>query len=295
MKLFSLNSHSLHGEDFSGRVAIFCAALAKELPDVVALQEVNQPRDGQPPEGVLPLGHTPCRTDIPMHRENFALRIAQEMEKRGIDYFWTWLPMKIGYGKYDEGLAVFCRRPLAEVRAFTVSAMEEYENYHTRMALWVRPEGSEFSFCNLHTSRWHAPKSPFAGEWERLMSNLDSEEPVFLMGDFNNPAEIRGEGYDLMSRCGFYDAYELAEKRSGRGTARIGIDGWKERDDGTSDGLIRIDHILCNRPVRVTEYRTVFNGVDFPEVSDHFGVLVTVEEKERIKHEERIGDFTVGQ
>lgn len=276
MKLLSLNTHSLHGEDFEERATIFCAALAKEQPDLVALQEVNQPRDGRPPEGELPLGHTPSRTDIPMHQGNYALRIAEEMAARGVDYFWTWLPMKIGYGRYDEGLAVFSRRPFGELHAFSIGRVENYADHHTRMALLVRPEGSSLHFCNLHMSRWQDSVSPFSGEWERLTEELGQEKPVVLMGDFNAPAEVRGEGYDLVSRCGFYDAYELAEVHSGSGTAREGIDGWQE--DKESGRLLRIDQIRPSHPFRVKEYRTVFDGVDYPTVSDHFGVLVTMEE-----------------
>ena len=26
---------------------------------------------------------------------------------KGICYYWTWLPVKLGYGKYDEGMAIF--------------------------------------------------------------------------------------------------------------------------------------------------------------------------------------------
>ena len=34
------------------------------------------------------------------------------LEQRGVHYYWSWLPAKVGYDIYDEGAAVFSRAPI---------------------------------------------------------------------------------------------------------------------------------------------------------------------------------------
>lgn len=278
MKLLTLNTHSLVGEDFEARAAMFVAALARESPDVIALQEVNQSISA--PVLTEPLSRfVPCGGSRPFREDLYAWRLVRELESEGLFYTWTYLPTKLGYGRYDEGLAFLCRAPIAEAKACLISRSESYENWRTRMALMIRPEGEQTWFCNLHTSWWGDGEEPFAEQWMRLLPHVKREERVFVMGDFNNPAELRGEGYDLVASCGFWDTYALADVRSGDATARGGIDGWHGRlalDEG-----VRIDQIWCNRPISVPEYRTVFDGENYGRVSDHFGVMVVLKEGER--------------
>jgi len=100
---------------------------------------------------------------------------------------------------------------------------------------------------------------------------------VFLMGDLNNPAEVRGEGYDLIGSAGFFDTYLLAGHRSGETTVCGDIDGWHGQIG--KEGMLRIDQIWCNRPISVAAYRTVFDGRSYERVSDHAGVLIQVEQE----------------
>ena len=51
------------------------------------------------------------------------------------------------------------------------------------------------------------------------------------MGDFNSPASVRGEGYDLVRVSGFKDTWDLAEKKDAGFTAPPKIDGWKEAEE----------------------------------------------------------------
>ena len=275
MKLLTLNTHSLVGEDFDRRAAVFAAALAREAPDVIALQEVNQTADA--PVLTEPLSRfVPCGGSRPFREDLYAWRLVRALESAGLFYFWTWLPVKRGYGRYDEGLAFLCRSPIAEARSAVISRTDHYENWRRRMALMIRLEGDSAWFCNLHTGWWGDPDEPFAEQWGRLLPHVRRDEPVLLMGDLNNPAELRGEGYDLVASCGFFDTYALADVRSGCATAQGGIDGWHGRL-APNEG-VRIDQIWCNRPISVTEYRTVFDGEIYERVSDHFGVMVQVKE-----------------
>ncbi len=275
MKLLTLNTHSLVGEDAERRAAICLDALCREAPDVIALQEVNQSVDA-PIRTEAPSGFTVCEERIPLRQDLYALSLAEGLAREGLFYHWTWLPVKLGYGRYHEGLAFLCRTPIAETRSCLLSRTNDDQDWRRRMALMIRAEGSDAWFCNLHMSWWQDEFEPFVEQWERLKPALRGMDPLFLCGDLNNPAELRGEGYDRVTEDGFYDCYLLTEARRGRGTARGDIDGWHGRIPAGE--TVRIDQIWCNRPCPVTSYRTVFDGEDYETVSDHFGVMITVRE-----------------
>ena len=274
MKLMTLNTHSLVGEDFSKRAADFLAALPRKEADVIALQEVSQTADEKPiAEGLL-TDFAACGGERAVKRDNYAALIAQAMRAAGMRYYWTWLPVKLGYGRYDEGLAFFSRRPIACVESFWISRSRAYENWKSRKALVIRLEGEETLFCNLHMSWWKDADEPFLEQWETVNRYFEGKEKVWLLGDFNNPAHVRGEGYDRMMLSGWYDSYRYAAVRHGEETVRGAIDGWQKGAVGKD--RLRIDQIWCNRRPAVSSYRTVFDGREEPTVSDHFGVLITV-------------------
>ena len=64
------------------------------------------------------------------------------------------------------------------------------------------------------------------------------------------------------------------EKDNGITVERV-IDGWKDKINGT-DGM-RIDQIWCNKRTEVALSKVVFNGVNNPVVSDHYGVIIEYE------------------
>ena len=91
------------------------------------------------------------------------------------------------------------------------------------------------------------------------------------MGDFNSPSHIKGEGRDLLLRSGWHDSYDMADDKDSGITVSHAIDGWKERGDIPG---MRIDYIWTDRPLRVRTSRTIFNGIFYPVVSDHFGTMI---------------------
>ena len=96
------------------------------------------------------------------------------------------------------------------------------------------------------------------------------------MGDFNSQADIRGEGYDLVAGSGWKDTFVCAEEKDEGVTAEGAIDGWKDKDarGGKKQTGMRIDYIWCNKNVPVRRSQVVCNGVNYPKVSDHYGVLI---------------------
>ena len=96
------------------------------------------------------------------------------------------------------------------------------------------------------------------------------------MGDFNAPAEIRGEGYDYVEDTGWYDTFPRAQEKVGNYTFSGLIDGWEGEEGQPRPEGLRIDYVWCSVPVEVTSARVVFDGGVYPVVSDHYGVLVEI-------------------
>ena len=74
----------------------------------------------------------------------------QQWQKRVIYYEWTWISAKTGYGKYDEGMALLSKKPIAQVQQFLTSKTDDYENWKTRRILGIQPEGSSGWFFTIH-------------------------------------------------------------------------------------------------------------------------------------------------
>ena len=285
LKLLTLNAHSLHGNEAerNRKMKALCDLLEEERPHIISLQEVNQPLDAPMADTDHIEGYyraATCESPVPLKKGNFAIELAWNMAERGIPYHFTFLPVKRGYGIYDEGLAVFSTSPIRTACGFYISREKNYEDHNTRMALLVKIKDRDIMICNLHTSRYdHAP-DPFYDQWKRLISRLPEEKRIFLMGDFNCPAEIRGEGYDRVCESGYFDSYRVADERiGGRGTAEEGIDGWV---DGKMCG--RIDYIFSDfypDADKIT-YTRVLDGERGERVSDHFGVMVEFEGTEAL-------------
>ncbi len=121
MKLITLNTHSITEPNYYEKMLILAKAIATELPDVVALQEVNQTID-------MPLieGKTLVTSNADIRTDNYAEALLNELKKLGVSYNCVWLPIKIGYGKYDEGLAILSRSPIIDTDNVLISKCNDY-------------------------------------------------------------------------------------------------------------------------------------------------------------------------
>ena len=91
------------------------------------------------------------------------------------------------------------------------------------------------------------------------------------MGDFNNNANIRNEGYDYICKS-LIDTYNLAIEKDEGTTVKGKIAGWdKNKED------LRLDLILTNKELKVIKSNVIFNDTNKNIVSDHYGVEVLVE------------------
>lgn len=283
MRLLTINTHSVVEENYQQKTRIFLDKIAELRPDIIAMQEVNQNAAAGEAGAALQLGR--CVNNKESRRlkaDNHAAVVASGLRERGLEYNWTWLPMKLGYNIYDEGEAVFCRRPIAETNAILLTGEDDYNSWRTRYALGIRPAGSTDWFYSVHMGWWQDEKEPLAEQWLRLQQGIkdsNAEGRIFLMGDFNSPAQVRQEGYDLIDESGWQDTYLMAEHKDGGNTVRGVIDGWQDKltREEMLQGM-RIDHIWCNKKIAVKNSRICFDGENEPVVSDHFGLIIETEE-----------------
>lgn len=278
MKLLTLNTHSLVEEHYTEKLHAFVQAVSEEQPDIIALQEVNQ-TIAEMPVITLHGGYVPCADGIIIRRDNHVCNAAELLRSQGLEYHWTWLPLKKGYDKYDEGIALMSRSPILETKIIRASAMDDYNNWKTRKILGIRTEAAPDEwFFSVHYGWWDDPDEPFQGQWQRTKAALAGHRRVWLMGDFNSPAEVCGEGYDMIRNAGWQDSYALAKNKDGGITVGHVIDGWKDKTEST-DGM-RIDQIWCSEKTEILSSKVIFNGENRSIVSDHYGVIVHYERSE---------------
>ena len=112
-----------------------------------------------------------------------------------IYYEWTWISAKTGYGKYDEGMALLSKKPIAQVQQFLTSKTDDYENWKTRRILGIQPEGSSGWFFTIHMGWWNDEEEPFVDQWKCIQETLKDpkyrEGTIWLMGDFNSQDDVR--------------------------------------------------------------------------------------------------------
>ena len=290
MKLMTLNSHSLAEADYERKLHLCADGIRQLEPDILAMQEVNQTRNAPEADvqqlkdsGFLRCPALPGEVIPPVRRDNHAFRMAVLAAEAGRPFFWTWVPAKVGYDRYDEGLALFSRFPIKEIRQFYLTRSKDYQNWTTRKALGIAVEteaGRQHAY-SLHMGWWNDMDEPFLSQWERLEEETkelkQKGETVWLMGDFNAPAGISGESWEKIRSCGWTDTYDSAEQKDEGITVGGIIDGWRETAD--PHPAMRIDYIWCSRPYPVLRSMAVFNGKGcfgypaFSPVSDHFGVM----------------------
>lgn len=270
MRLLTLNTHSLVEPDYEAKRKFFVDFIAKEQPDVFALQEVNQTASA--PAMPIPLAdYCPCSGNgILLKEDNHAAAVAQMLKEEGVHYYWSWLPAKIGYDKYDEGMAIFSRMPITATENLLLSRTDDYHYWKTRRALGIC--AGDVWYYAVHMGWWKDEEEPFLDQWEKMSHAASGKQMAFLLGDFNSEAAVRGEGYDLIARDGWQDTYCLAQHKDDGYTVVQAIDGWRDTPD--AEEKKRIDQIWCSKVIPVKSSRVVFRGTQEPQVSDHAGILI---------------------
>lgn len=249
---------------YEKKLEVFVRAVIKHSPDIIALQEIMQPMYAQASN----YPHTNVG-EISLKEGNHGLNIVKKLKEYAKFYHFYWLGFKKSYDKFDEGLALLTKEKAEKTDAILLSPFDDYNNWKTRKALGVKINGAWY--YSVHMGWWGDRESSFEYEFNSLNNNILRSEEVWLLGDFNSVAGEKNKGYDLVTKSGFYDTYDLAAEKDDGITANTSIDGWKT---GADKG-IRIDYIFTNNPCKIKSHLTVFTGENEEKVSDHFGILLT--------------------
>lgn len=261
MKLCTLNCHSWQEENQLEKISYLARIIHEKQYDAIALQEVSQLIDAPVVKGNIKV-------------DNFGLLLLKELAALGsTEYNLIWDFAHIGYEIYEEGLAILTKHPVMEEHSFFVSKSKNTNFWKTRKVVGatISYNGSPYTIFSCHLGWWADDDEPFSHQVTSLLQQVDDKGCTFLMGDFNNNASEKGEGYDLLRNHGLYDTYELATERDNGMTVTGKIAGWEKNKQD-----LRLDLILTNQAVHVLSSRVIFNGMNKEVVSDHYGVEVIV-------------------
>ncbi|WNB92191.1 endonuclease/exonuclease/phosphatase family protein [Bacillus sp. NEB1478] len=264
MKLLTLNVHGWQEENQMEKLQNLARDIASERYDVIALQEVMQSIDAPVVKGNI-------------KEDNYALVLIQLLQEHGVhDYDFVWDMAHYGFVTYEEGLAILSRHPIHSHKSFFVTELQDMNIWKTRKIVQanISYQEKELHFFSGHFGWWNDEVAPFKEQIDAFFKQVPEDGLSFLMGDLNNDANVRGEGFDYVKVNGFSDTYEMAEEKDDGITIKGAIAGWNQ--NGTEDGR-RIDYILSNQPLNVQYSLVRFNGKETPVVSDHAGVTVKID------------------
>ncbi len=261
MKLLTLNCHAWQEENQLQKIKHLAQVIKEKQYDVIALQEVMQLIDPNDNEKVK--------------KDNYAVVLLNELMKLGVtEYQFVWDLAHIGFDIYEEGLAILTRCEIKDIKSFLITANDSISNFRTRrvVGLDIMYHHQLITIYSCHLGWYHDEEEPFKNQVDTLMRHVPTDRLAIIMGDFNNDANIREEGYDYLVSQGLIDTHHVAQVKDEGMSVEGKIDGWS---DNKTD--LRIDLVLTNQPVCVKSSQVIFNGKNKQVVSDHFGVEVVLD------------------
>ena len=262
MKLLTLNCHSWREENQLDKIKYLAKIIHENQYDVIALQEVSQHIESS-------FVNDKIRTD------NFVYVLLSELRAIGdskYDYVWDFA--HLGYDVYEEGVSIITKHPIINKESFYVSRSSSKHFWKSRKLVktTISIDGKEADFISCHLGWWQDEEEPFNEQVDKLLEKINGDRTTFLMGDFNNNASVRKQGYDYLLSKGMFDTYDMADDRDEGITVKGDIDGWEENEE-----KLRLDLILCTKKIKVKSSKVIFNEKNKKIISDHYGLEVIVQ------------------
>ena len=273
MKIMTLNVHAWEEDQPLEKLASLAQHINDQDYDYILLQEVNQLLADPVVKPTRFIRPSHEEVDIPIKQSNYAYQLLKLLD---YPYYWSWTPAHVGYGKYDEGLAILAKSSFA-ARCQRISTNQDYQDYRRRVVLAVHLSEKDLELVSGHYSWWQSvddeyPGQSFQAEWDQTRKILTSGGRKIVGGDFNQLAHVNDQGYDyVLATSDLLDAYRMATSPQGQATVPGEIEGW-EGDDAAK----RIDYFFVSPNLNVQSYQTLFDGQAMPQVSDHFGIALTL-------------------
>lgn len=257
MKLLTLNCHSWQEENQRDKISYLAKTINEKDYDVIALQEVSQSINSE-------------MLDSSLRADNFAVILKEELDKYTKDkYNFFWDFSHIGYDIYEEGLAVFTKHKIVNKDSFFITESHDKNYWKTRKIVKVSIEAdhTNLDVYSCHLGWWGDEEESFENQVNNITKRINKDNISLLMGDFNNNAFIRNEGYDYLLEQGLKDTFQSAQNKDSGITVKGKIAGWDENKE-----KLRLDLILCDRDIETKTSNVIFNGENKSVISDHYGV-----------------------
>lgn len=261
MRLLTLNCHSWQEDNQINKIKYLAQVIKKNQYDVIALQEVSQRIDEEKVNNLI-------------KKDNFAMLLVNELNNINENkYNFVWDYSHIGYDIYEEGLAILTKNEIVNSKSFYISKTDDKTNYRSRniVSITIDVNNEKIDFYSCHAGWWNDEIEPFKYQADKLLNNINNERLSFIMGDFNNNAYVKDEGYDYLIKNGLIDTYALAQDKDNGVTVKGEIAGWESQSEDK-----RLDLILVNKKIDVLKSNVIFNGENEEVISDHYGVEVII-------------------
>ena len=264
MKLLTINVHSWLEENQLEKLNILAKTIVEKKYDVIAMQEVNQLISSE----LIELG---------IREDNFGkllLDKINEYGEQGYKYYWTY--SHIGFDKFEEGLAILAKGDVVAVEDFYCTEQQTVTSIESRKILKVdlkiNDEIVEFYSCHMNLPTCKG--EDIEQNLYNLVNYTDNTNLKIFMGDFNTDYFNQVDEYKAILEQGLFDTYEMALKKDKGVTVYKNISGWED-----SMCQKKLDYIFSNKKLNVEESYVIFNNINYPIISDHNGLEVTLAEK----------------
>lgn len=262
MKILTLNVHAWIEENQLEKIDILARTIAEKQYDVIALQEVNQI-----------MSEKIVYADI--KEDNYGWVLLNKIaEYTDTEYYYHWSNSHIGYGKYDEGIGILTKHKLVNTDDFYCTYSQSVRSISSRkiISAEINYNGENVEFYSCHMNLPNCETEKMSDNLKTILNRNPKKILKILMGDFNTDAINNKIDYDIILSEGLYDTYNMAEKKDNGITVNKNIDGWKD-----SKNEMRIDYVFANKEIKVKESKVIFNGENYPIVSDHYGIEVEID------------------
>ncbi len=259
MKLLTLNCHSWIEENQISKIKYLAKIIKEKQFDVVALQEVSQRIESK-------------FISENIKEDNFVHLLNEELKKLGDNsYKYIWDFSHIGYDIYEEGLAILTKHNIVNYDSFYITKSDNKDFYKSRKIIKadITIDNEKISFFTCHLGWWKDEDESFENQVDNLIEKINNKS--FIMGDFNNDAFIRNEGYDYLLDKGLIDTYTKAIEKDSGITVEGEIAGWEGKKENK-----RLDIIFTTDDIEVLKSNVIFNGENKKIISDHYGVEVEI-------------------
>lgn len=259
MKLLTLNCHSWMEEEQLNKIKYLAKIIKEKQYDVIALQEVSQSIESK-------------LIDKNIREDNFVYLLNEELkslDENSYKYIWDF--SHIGYDIYEEGLAILTKYNIESYESFYITNSCNKDFYKSRKIVKanIKLDNEEVSFFTCHLGWWEDSDESFKNQVDNLIKKINNRS--FVMGDFNNDAFIKDEGYDYLLSKGLIDTYNLAVEKDSGITVEGEIAGWEGKKENK-----RLDIIFTTEDIKILKSNVIFNGKNKDVISDHYGVEIEI-------------------